>query len=58
MVLTLLTAVASFTIMYTAMMIKRVELARLEDAVLIAEQTNTGPAAGEAVVAPDLSGGV
>ncbi len=57
MVLTLLTAVASFTVMYIAMMVKRVELARLEDAVLIAEQTNTGPAAGEAVVAPDLSGG-
>ncbi|MCL1598627.1 MAG: cytochrome c biogenesis protein CcsA [Actinomycetia bacterium] len=57
MVFTLLTAVLSFTVMYTAMMIKRLELARLEDAVLIQEQTNTGPAAGEAVVAPDLSGG-
>ena len=57
MVLTLLISVLSFTVMYAAMMYKRIELARIEDAVLIAEQTNTGPAAGEAVVAPDLSGG-
>jgi heme exporter protein C len=58
MVMTLLIAVVSFTFMYAAMMFKRTELARVEDAVLIAEQTNTGPAAGEAVVAPDLSGGI
>jgi len=58
MVVTLLIAVASFTVMYVAMMYKRIELARLEDRVLIAEQTNVGPAAGDAVIAPDLAGGV
>ena len=57
MVVTLLIAVASFTIMYIAMMIKRIELARLEDQILIEEQSHRGPAAGDAVVAPDLSGG-
>jgi heme exporter protein C len=57
MVVTLLIAVASFTIMYVAMMFKRIELARLEDEILIEEQSDRGPAAGDAVVAPDLSGG-
>lgn len=55
MVVTLIVAVASFTLMYVAMMFKRIELARLEDAILIADQTHSGPAAGDAVVAPDLS---
>ena len=57
MVVTLLIAVVSFTIMYIAMMIKRIELARFEDAIVIAQQTDLGPAAGDAVVAPDLTGG-
>ncbi|MEN8239883.1 MAG: cytochrome c biogenesis protein CcsA [Actinomycetota bacterium] len=57
MVVTLLIAVASFTVMYMAMMIKRIELARLEDEILIQEQSHRGPAAGDAVVAPDLTGG-
>jgi heme exporter protein C len=56
-VLTLLFAVANFTAMYIAMMFKRIELARLDDAVLVADQTSSGPVAGEAVTAPDLSGG-
>ncbi len=56
-VLTLLFAVANFTAMYVAMMFKRIELARLDDAVLVGEQTGSGPVAGEAVTAPDLSGG-
>ncbi|RLE15101.1 MAG: cytochrome C biogenesis protein, partial [Actinobacteria bacterium] len=56
-VLTLLFAVANFTAMYVAMMFKRIELARLVDAVLVAEQTSSGPVAGEAVTAPDLAGG-
>jgi heme exporter protein C len=55
--LTLLFAVANFTAMYVAMMFKRIELARLVDAVLVAEQTSSGPVAGEAVTAPDLTGG-
>jgi heme exporter protein C len=57
MVVTLLIAVASFTVMYVAMMIKRIELARLEDEITTEEQTDRGPAAGDAVVAPDLTGG-
>jgi len=56
MVVTLLIAVASFTVMYVAMMVKRIELARLEDAIVIADQTHSGAAAGDAVTAPDLSG--
>jgi len=57
MIVTLLVAVLSFTVMYAAMMIKRIELARLEDDILVAEQTDRGHAAGDAVVAPDLTGG-
>ena len=55
MIVTLIVAVVSFTVMYAAMMVKRIELARIEDAVLIAEQTSSGPVAGEAVTTPDLS---
>jgi heme exporter protein C len=55
--LTLLFAVANFTAMYVAMMFKRIELARLDDAVLVAEQTSSGPVAGEAVTTPDLTRG-
>lgn len=56
-VLTLLFAVANFTAIYVALMFKRVELARLEDAVLVAEQTDSGLVASAAVTPPDLSGG-
>ena len=57
MVVTLFIAVFSFTAMYVAMMFKRTELARLEDDVLIDEQTGSGPVAGEAVTKPDLTRG-
>ena len=57
MAVTLLIAVVSFTVMYAAMMIKRMELARLDDELTIEEQSDRGPAAGDAVVAPDLIGG-
>jgi heme exporter protein C len=57
MAVTLLIAVVSFTVMYVAMMIKRIELSRLDDEITIAEQSDRGPAAGDAVVAPDLTGG-
>jgi len=57
MVVTLFIAVFSFTAMYVAMMFKRTELARLEDDVLIDEQTGSGPVAGEAVSKPDLTRG-
>ena len=57
MLVTLLIAVASFTVMYIAMMIKRIELARLDDEIITQEQSGRGPTAGDAVVAPDLAGG-
>ena len=57
MVVTLFIAVFSFTAMYVAMMFKRTELARLEDDVLMDEQTGSGPVAGEAVTKPDLTRG-
>ncbi len=57
MIVTLLIAVASFTVMYGAMMFKRIELARLENEILLVEQTKVGPVAGDAVVAPDFTGG-
>lgn len=56
-VLTLLFAVANFTAIYIAMMFKRVELARLEDELLLAQQSHMGPVAGEGITAPDLTGG-
>jgi hypothetical protein len=56
MVATLLIAVAMFSIMYVAMMVKLVELARLEEEVILMEQSDRGPVAGEAVSAPNLGG--
>jgi heme exporter protein C len=56
-VATLLIAVIAFTVMYVAMMIKRIELAQLEDDVLVSEQTADTPVAGEAVTAPVIEGG-
>jgi heme exporter protein C len=53
-ILTLLWSVANFTVMYVSMMFKRIELARLDDEVLVAEQTSSGPVAGLAVTTPDL----
>jgi heme exporter protein C len=57
MVITLLVAVAMFTVMYVSMMIKRVELARLEDEWLSRDVTEHAAVAGDAVVAPTLPGG-
>jgi hypothetical protein len=53
----LLIAVTAFTVMYVAMMVKRIELARLEDAVLVAEQASGGVVAGAAVTAPTIERG-
>lgn len=58
MLVTLLIAVGSFTVMYAAMMVKRLELARLEDEVLIAQQTSSGAFAGEAITSPGLEKGL
>jgi heme exporter protein C len=57
MLVTLLIAVMAFTVMYVAMMFKRIELARLADAVLIAEQASDGVVAGAAVTAPTIGRG-
>ncbi len=57
MVITLFIAVAMFTVMYVAMMVKRVELARLEDALLEHDTAFDQPVAGDAVAAPKLAGG-
>jgi heme exporter protein C len=54
MLLALVISVTMFTIMYVAMMVKRMELARLEEQVLRAEQSDSGPVAGAAVSAPSL----
>lgn len=56
MVVTLLIAVVAFTTMYVAMMFKRVELARLEEAVIELDRTADRPVAGAAVTAPALEG--
>lgn len=58
MLVTLLIAVISFTVMYVAMMFKRVELAVLEDEALVAEQEDDSVIASQAVTAPSLDGGV
>jgi heme exporter protein C len=57
MVITLLLAVAMFSIMYVAMMFKLVELANLEQQIIRLDQSGTGPVAGEAVSAPNLGSG-
>ncbi len=57
MLVTLLIAVMAFTVMYVAMMFKRIELGRLEDAVLIAEQASDGAVAGAAVTTPTIGRG-
>ena len=54
MVIALLVSLAMFTVMYIAMMVKRMELARLEEQVLRSEQSDAGPVAGAAVTAPSL----
>lgn len=48
-------SVAAFTVVYAALMSKRMELARLEDAASAVEAADVGPVAGEAVTAPDLA---
>ena len=54
MVIALLVSLAMFTVMYIAMMVKRMEPARLEEQVLRSEQSDAGPVAGAAVTAPSL----
>lgn len=57
MLVTLLIAVVAFTVMYVAMVFKRIELAVLEDEALVSEQQDDSVIAAEAVTAPSLDGG-
>ncbi len=57
MLVTLLIAVVAFTVMYVAMMFKRIELAVLEDRALLHEQEDDSVMAAEAVTVPLLDGG-
>jgi heme exporter protein C len=56
MVITLLLAVAMFSLFYVALMFKRVELAKLEDDLLMRDVSDEGPVAGAAVTAPTPGG--
>ncbi|MGI9666326.1 MAG: cytochrome c biogenesis protein CcsA [Acidimicrobiia bacterium] len=56
-VVTLLIAVVAFTAMYVAMMFKRIELGRLEDAITERTYGDDAPLAGEAVTTPNVEGG-
>lgn len=57
MVITLFAAVAMFSVMYGAMMFKLVELGKLEERVILTDQSSATPVAGAAVTAPSLGGG-
>ncbi len=57
MLAALLVGVAGFTVVYAALVSKRMELARVEDAIVRAESTADLPVAGEAVTAPNLARG-
>jgi heme exporter protein C len=54
---TLMVSLAAFTAAYVAMMYKRVELARLEDELLLSERSADAPVAGAAVSTPTIDGG-
>ncbi len=54
MLAALIIGVIAFTVVYVALMVKRIELIHLEDERLVAEQLIKRPVAGEAVTAPEL----
>lgn len=56
-VVTLFVAVFCFTAMYAAMMFKRIELARLDDAITMRGFSGDAPVAGEAVTTPKMERG-
>ena len=53
----LIVGVLAYTVVYVALMVKRIELERLEAVVADAEYGIERPVAGEAVTAPDLAMG-
>jgi heme exporter protein C len=54
MLAALIVGVVAFTVVYIALMVKRIELIHLEDERLAAEDVMRRPVAGEAVTAPEL----
>jgi hypothetical protein len=48
--------VVAFTIVYAALMVKRIELIHLEERRLAVERSIERPVAGEAVTVPQLGG--
>jgi heme exporter protein C len=54
MLAALIVGVVAFTVVYIALMVKRIELIHLEDERLAAEDLMRRPVAGEAVTAPEL----
>ena len=50
----LVIAVVAFTVVYVSLMVKRIELARLEDAHYAAESGAHRPVAGASVTTPGL----
>ena len=58
MLVALLVAVAAFTVIYVALMVKRIELRHVEDAVYVAEGGAEAPVAGASVTAPGLDQGL
>jgi len=54
MLTALIVGVIAFTVVYIALMVKRIELIHLEDERLAGEQLIRHPVAGEAVTTPDL----
>ena len=54
MLAALIIGVVAFTVVYVALMVKRIELIHLEDQRLAVESSTQRPVAGEAVTAPEL----
>ncbi|GMQ86134.1 MAG: cytochrome c biogenesis protein CcsA [Acidimicrobiia bacterium] len=54
----LLAGVIAFTVIYVALMVKRIELHRLTDRIRDVERSVDRPVAGASVTAPDLGGGL
>ena len=55
MLVALVVGVVAFTVIYGALMVKRIELQALEERLSAAERSLERPVAGEAVTAPDLA---
>jgi heme exporter protein C len=53
----LLAGVVAFSVIYISLMVKRVELHRLNDAIHLAERGEARPVAGASVAAPNLDEG-